>query len=232
MKNVTRVIAIGLIGVLGSAISFATFQAGTPLNLAPKSLVKGKLGEWVGSGNAIYKVDSYESGLRDYRQKFNQAGKVIRPGYPKDRIAVIQIEIRNITDHPILPPLFTPALTDTDGVRTTDWKLDTRQVSFVTDHPRDSREDSSSPAEIAAGQIMKLALVFSISPKARPTAIEFAPQNFRVFHFGEISRYSQRSRMSPPPEHVLGPRPAEPNRQPEPAVRILIDLVPAPPKSS
>jgi hypothetical protein len=224
MKTSMRNFGFGLIALLSMSVASAAHQSGQGTPPAPR-VISGKLGEWVGAGPALYKVISYESGLHDYRERFNQAGKTIHPGFSKDRLAVIIVEIKNTTDHAIFPPLFIPALTDTDGVRTTEWKLDTRQTSFVTEHPRDMRDDSLSPAEIAPGQALKLALVFSISPKATPTYLEFAPENFRDMPFGR-SRYQPGTGGATPAGGQIGPRSNAVRRPVRDVVHVLIDLVP------
>ena len=224
MKTSMRNFGFGLSALLSLAGAANAQQGGQAAPPAPR-IVLGKLGEWVGAGPALYKVISYESGLRDYRERFNQAGKTIHPGFPKDRLAVLIVEIKNTTDHPIFPPLFIPALTDTDGVRTTDWKLDTRQNSFVTEHQREIRDDSLSPAEIAAGQSMKIALIFSISPKATPTALEFAPENFRDMPFGR-SRFQAGTGGASAARGQVGPRPVNQRRPPRDVIHVHVDLVP------
>ena len=224
MKTSMRNFGFGLIALLSLPIASAAQQAGQGAVPAPR-VVSGKLGEWVGAGPALYKVISYESGLREYRERFNQAAKTIHPGFSKDRLAVVIVEIKNTTDHAIFPPMFIPALSDTDGARTTEWKLDARQNSFVTEHPREMRDDSLSPAEISPGQALKLALVFSISPKATPTSLEFAPENFRDMPFGR-SRYQPGSGGATPAGGQLGPRSNVARRPSREVIHVHIDLVP------
>ena len=174
--SLTGFIAIGWMG--------GAFAQQPGASAPPPVLLKGTMGQWVGGGEALYKVVSHESGLKDYRQKYNQSGRVIHPGFSKDRMAVVEIEIKNVTDHPILPPVFMAALTDTEGARTTEWSLDARQSSFIADSGRGRKWSEGSPCEIGPGATMKVALAFSIAPKARPTMIEFSPENFHGMRFG------------------------------------------------
>jgi len=181
--------------------------------------------DWVATRVAEYRVVGISSSLKDYRQKYNQVGRVIHPGFRSDRLAVVELEIKNLTDHPLFPPVFMAALTDTDGVRGTDPIIDTRQRSIPTEYPNEGRRERFAPAEIAPGQSMKLALVFSVSPKAKPVAIEFAPANFRDMPFGRMPP-RPGGPPSPPgqPERRFGPRPVEPGMPPLESVRVYIDL--------
>lgn len=178
--------------------------------------------DWVTTRVAQYRVVGIASGLKDYRQKYNQVGKVIHPGFRSDRLAVVELEIKNLTDRPLFPPVFMAALTDSDGVRGTDPVIDTRQQSFATEYPNEDRRERFEPAEIAPGQSMKLALVFSVSPKAKPTAIEFAPWNFRDMPFGRVPPGPGGAPGQP--ERRFGPRTAGPRMPPGESVRVHIDL--------
>jgi len=145
--------------------------------------INGKAVDWINGDGVRYRVGSITTGLRSYKQQYNQWGQKLHPGFPSDRLAVIELEVENNQNHPIEPPVFMAALTDTEGAHTTDWMLDTRQQAFIEESNRGGRAMSRIPATIGANQKMKLALVFSISPKARPTVLEFSQENFRDMPF-------------------------------------------------
>ena len=190
-------------------------------------VIDGKLGEWVGVGSFRYRATSTASGLRDYRQQYNQGGKRLHPGFPSDRLAVVQLEVLNMSPRAVEPPIFMAALIDSDGVRGTDWLLDVRQQAFLEESSRGGRASSRIPAMIASNQTMKMAVVFSISAKAKPVSLEFSPENFRDMRFGDAGRYQRGGAVPTPAQGQIGPRGGGQNRQgpPRDAIRVSIDLV-------
>jgi len=192
------------------------------VRLAPRQRVevltiRGKIGEWINVGRLEYRVLSATSGLRSYRQQYNQAGRKLHPGFSSDRLAVVEVEVRNNENRPIEPPIFMAALTDSDGVRGTDWMLDTRQQAFLTESGRPGRRAPRIAAAIGDSQMMKLAVVFSVSAKARPTVFEFSPENFRDMPFGQPGR---PSRNAQPGAQAGGPPP------PREEIRVVVNLSP------
>ena len=216
--------------LLSGLTTFSMGQTPPPPASMPQSVqVPGSLGEWVGGSVALYKVTSYESGMRSYKLKYNQSGTVIHPGFATDRLAVLQLEIKNVTDHPILPPVFQASLTDTEGALTSEWRLDNRQKAFVKAEAQDIRSGPENPAEIAVGQVMKVALIFSVSAKAEPVKLEFSPENYHTMTFGQRRDGSRSFRNelgfghSSGPSDLLKPAPAKPVPT---RMRVSIDLVP------
>lgn len=227
MKTNLRNRGLGLVIAL-SLTPFALAQAGGgqdgPSQLARPRIrintIQGKVGEWVTAGPAKYRVVMVDSGMRSYRQQFNQWGKKLHPGFPSDRLAAITLEVQNMTERPIEPPMFMAALTDSEGARTSDWIMDVRQQAFLEESVRGGRAMSRVPEAIGPQKVIKLALVFSVAPKSVPTQLEFSPRNFRDMPFGDPSRYRQGAGGQ-----RAEPRAAAPSQGTQPApMRVVIDL--------
>ena len=234
MNTSLRTRCLGL-AALVSASAFAAAQVGPgqgnppPPGPPPVRFETARLGDMVrvpgegpNDGPIMYRVVSVTSGLRDYKQHYNQAGRKLHPGFSNDRLAVIELEVTNQTGHPIAPPVFMAAITDSDGAHGTEWFMDARQEAYVRERRSDAFMESNRPAEIGAAGTMKLALVFSVSAKAKPTVLEFSPHNFRDMPFGRLG-FRPGSAVAPP-ARTLGPREGRPNMPPREAIRIRIDL--------
>ncbi len=239
MRTNLRNRGLGLVVLLPASIAafgqvFTSQDGSVPPPPRPPAriqLVKGKIGDWIFAGTIRYRVVDTMTGLRSYKMQFNQSGKKLHPGFPSDRLAAIELEIENRGDRPIEPPVFMAALTDSDGARGTDWILDARQQAFLEESTRGGRAMSRIPAQIGVKQTMTVALVFSVSPKAKPTLLEFSPENFRDMPFGQPGRYGgQPGRFNgqldgtPPPQRQFGPRRDGPPPPPRDVFRISVDL--------
>ena len=228
MKTNLRNRGLGLVAFLSLA-TLVSAQGADGRTFIPRGQgpnvqwVRGKVGDWIMAGPARYRVVGVTSGLRSYREQYSQSGKKLHPGFSSDRLAVIELEVTNQLQRPIEPPVFMVALTDSDGVRGTDWILDARHQAFLEESTRGGRSMSRTPAEIAAGQTMKLALVFSVSAKALPTMLEFSPENFRDMPFGQPGRYRPLGGGAPADGRV-GPRPSAQTGPPRDPIRVAVDL--------
>ena len=141
----------------------------------PQAPFKGVIGDWITVGPGKYRITGVTTGVKEYKQRFNQLGKTLHPGFPADRLVVVDVEFENRSGAPIAPPIFTPAITDSEGIHGVDWLMDARQQSFPTDLAKDPRAETSKPSEINPDQTAKLALVFSLSASAKPQQLEFRP---------------------------------------------------------
>jgi len=227
MNTSLRNRCLGLAVLLSvSAVVFAQ-EPPPPARFAgppPVRMIHGDSGNWVYTARTGYRVVSVESGLRDYKQHFNQAGRKLHPGFASDRLAVVVIEVKNSSERPLQPPVFAAALTDSEGIRGTEWSLDARQEAYVRERHPDGLIDAGRPAQIGPGQTMKIALVFSISAKAVPTSIEFSPENFRDMPFGQPGGPRLGAGGGTPGRGQIGPRGGNGQR---PEERISIALAPA-----
>jgi len=224
MKTLLRLRWLGTLALVSTcAIVMAQDQA-PPIPPRPPRLVMGRIGTWVRTPTAQYRVVGVKSGQKSYKQQFNQDHRKLHPGFGSDRLAVVELEIQNLQDRPIFPPVFMAALVASDGARTTDFMLDARQQSFLEESGRLDRRGGHMPAEIGANQIMKVALIFSVSAEGKPTSLEFAPENFRDMPFGQPGRFRPGTAGTAPPDGQLGPRPAGPRMPPMDAVRVVMDL--------